>query len=48
MKCNKCKLVEMKVEKIEENKMKMKCKKCGTIETIEIPKEEKTVNENQL
>lgn len=36
MKCNKCKHIEMKVEKVEEDKMFFKCKQCGNEEAIDI------------
>lgn len=42
MKCNKCKHIEMKVEKVEEDKMFFKCKQCGNEEVINITDLEKS------
>lgn len=44
--CNKCGMIEMKVDKVENNKMFFKCKQCGneiekTIE--EVQEQNKTI-----
>lgn len=40
MLCSKCKIVEMKMDKVEDNKMYFKCKRCGN-------EAEKTIEEMQ-
>lgn len=39
MKCPNCRLTEMIVEKIFDNKVKHYCRNCGTTEITDMPKE---------
>lgn len=38
MKCPQCKLVEMRIDKVTDNTITHKCKKCGKTVTVEIKK----------
>ncbi len=40
MQCSKCRLVEMRVEKVENNIVTLKCPKCGQEEQTEIEDED--------
>ena len=40
MNCPKCLLLEMRVDRVEDNKMYYKCKNCGTEEVVELPEDE--------
>lgn len=45
--CPKCEIVEMRVEKREENQLYLKCKKCGEETTINIEDLEQSVNQDE-
>lgn len=40
MKCKKCKLVEMKIKRVENEKVVHHCPKCNEEEITDIPKQE--------
>jgi len=47
MQCDKCKYIEMKMDKIENEKMYFKCRRCNNEKIVDIKEIENTENKNE-